>query len=86
MKIVDVEKEVVIYATQYPMASIDNLDLVMRVLAHAYLEGIQAEEIADKEEVSWKKKATSMPAFRMGYSYMIGEESYQREGEPERPE
>ena len=86
LKVVDVEKGVVIYSTQYSMASVDNIDVVMRILARAYLEKSQAEEIAEKEEVSWKKRANSMPAIRVGYSYMVGDSSYQREGELERPE
>lgn len=85
IKSIEISTENITYVTQYPLESLENLDITIKLLAKAFLEGKQAEEVALEQEGGWKRKARVAPSVRFGYNYFIGKNSYRREQTPTEP-
>ncbi len=79
IKAIEVSTGNILYITQYPLETLENIDVAIKLLAKAYVEGKQAEEVALEEEGGWKRKAKVAPSIRFGYNYFVGENSYRRE-------
>ncbi|MEO0254003.1 MAG: hypothetical protein ABIN20_01095 [candidate division WOR-3 bacterium] len=79
LKAVQVSNGEVFYFTQYPLESLENIDVAIKLLAKSFVLGKQAEEVALEEEGGWRRKARLAPSVKIGYNYFVGKNSYRKE-------